>query len=369
MSRTPGNGSPARRRFARAMKLAAGPLVLILVAGAAANIRYYGGSSVTASYCTSCHQIRGAYDRWSQSAHRNMGCNECHGGAFATDAGVQAANLRHLYYQASGRIPARIRLADAQVDRVAANCARCHTDRFAQWKSGGHSVGYSHIFLSRKHNSKTLLMDDCLRCHGMFADGNVTDVVRPIDNRGPWTLVNPSFASRPALPCLTCHQVHSAGTPAMRPNYLEPRAISYTKVTRTASLGFYDRREKRHVPAADLPVPRMRLSGRAVTMSPDTRQAVCYQCHSPDAAHEVGSGDDRTATGVHEGIGCLGCHDAHTLDARASCANCHPGQSNCGLDVAKMDTTFRAATSVHNIHFVACADCHAQGVPRSRRRR
>jgi hypothetical protein len=28
-----------------------------------------------------------------------------------------------------------------------------------------------------------------------------------------------------------------------------------------------------------------------------------------------------------------------------------------------MDTTFKSATSRHNIHFVKCADCHTGGVP------
>ena len=43
---------------------------------------------------------------------------------------------------------------------------------------------------------------------------------------------------------------------------------------------------------------------------------------------------------------------------RASCATCHPKMSNCGLDVEKMDTTFKIRTSAHNIHSVKCLDCH-----------
>jgi hypothetical protein len=40
--------------------------------------------------------------------------------------------------------------------------------------------------------------------------------------------------------------------------------------------------------------------------------------------------------------------------------------SNCGLDVEKMDTTFRAAESKHNIHWVQCTDCHPKGVPKKK---
>jgi hypothetical protein len=38
--------------------------------------------------------------------------------------------------------------------------------------------------------------------------------------------------------------------------------------------------------------------------------------------------------------------------------------SNCGLDVEKMDTSFRSRDSAHDIHRVACEDCHPRGVPR-----
>jgi len=348
-----------RKRFF----LVLGGLVAVAGALAAVNLGYYAGSSYSGSYCTTCHQIQASYDKWARSVHRGLQCKECHGSAFTTDLEAHRTNLRHLYYQVSGKVPGRIVLKDAQVDRIAANCQRCHADNLAKWRAGGHSAAYSHIFLSKAHNEKTLLMDDCLRCHGMFADGAIADIVTPIDNRGPWKLADERFSSRPVIPCLTCHTVHSDGVPPAAPDYLQPKKAAQGRQLRTTSLGFYDRRERRHVLAADLALPAMVVGERAAKMSPDARQAVCYQCHAPETTLEVGSGDDRTAIGVHEGIGCLGCHDPHGLDARQSCANCHPAYSNCGLDVATMDTSFKSPDSRHNIHFVSCADCHPKGVP------
>ncbi len=133
------------------------------------------------------------------------------------------------------------------------------------------------------------------------------------------------------------------------------------------SLAFFDRRTQESVPVARLALPAIQEGQRLVTMSPDQRQALCYQCHAPDASMQVGSGDDRTAIGVHEGISCLACHSRHAQKTRASCANCHPRMSNCGLDVEKMDTTFYSAASKHNIHWVKCADCHPKGIPPKRR--
>jgi hypothetical protein len=355
------------RRFGSKKVLLVSSLLLVAVLLLVANLGYYGGSTYSGKYCIGCHQIRPSYDKWSHSAHRNLDCKECHGSALTLDPAMHSNNLRHLYYQLSGKIPDRVLLKDRQVDAIVENCQRCHMNKFSQWKAGGHSVAYSHIFLSARHNKKTLLMDDCMRCHGMFAAGNITDIVTPINNQGPWNLINPAFTNRPVIPCLTCHQMHSEGSPQKSPNYLEPKTIAYSREIRTASLAFFDRRERRHFSALILPLPTMRTKGRQVMMSPDRRQTVCYQCHAPEATHEVKSGDDRTAVGVHEGIGCLGCHDPHTLDARASCANCHPRLSNCGLDVAKMDTSFKSPSSPHNIHFASCTDCHTKGVPKGRR--
>jgi hypothetical protein len=83
---------------------------------------------------------------------------------------------------------------------------------------------------------------------------------------------------------------------------------------------------------------------------------------------KVGSGDDRTTAGVHEGLSCFACHQGHGQKTRASCATCHPQLSNCGVNVEMMDTTFKSAQSPHNIHFVKCVDCHANGIPNKRLR-
>jgi len=55
------------------------------------------------------------------------------------------------------------------------------------------------------------------------------------------------------------------------------------------------------------------------------------------------------------------------MEARRSCAECHPRLSNCGLDVEKMDTSYAKPDSRHNVHTVACAECHVKGVPRGAR--
>jgi hypothetical protein len=194
----------------------------------------------------------------------------------------------------------------------------------------------------------------------MFFGGAIADVVAPLDVRGPWRLVDERTASRPAIPCMACHLIHSRGSPAAPPDYAKPAAIAAGRESRTASVGFYDRYERMHFEAEELPMPPLFRHNAAVRLATDARQRVCVQCHAPDALHEAGSSDDRTPRGVHEGLSCSACHAPHSNDAKGSCANCHPQLSNCGLAVDTMDTSYRDPASPHNIHFVACGDCHTQ---------
>jgi hypothetical protein len=243
-----------------------------------------------------------------------------------------------------------------------ARCAACHARENADWSTGPHGVPYGEIFLDQEHNRRRLLIDDCLRCHGMHFDGGIQDVVAPLDREGPWRLVGAGLADQPAIPCVACHAVHSEGQP------LGPRAVRLDRSgldqpVAVSSLALYDRRALDHVAVANLPLPTVTERGRRVRTSPDERQALCYQCHAPLASAEAFSGDDRTPTGVHEGLSCLACHASHGQTTRASCAGCHPRLSNCGVDVETMDTTFRSPESRHDVHRVACADCHPDRVP------
>ena len=226
----------------------------------------------------------------------------------------------------------------------------------------------------------------------MYFQGGLRDLVEPIDSAGPWRIKPAGTADLPAIPCLACHELHRPGeplgeaaaslaaalsspaaapapgaAPAAAPAPSRPREdlrpAGAAQEAHRPSLAFFDRRTGMHVAADRLPLPAMRDGDRPVALSPDRRQGLCYQCHAPLAGFQVGSGDDRTPVGVHEGLSCLACHAPHGESTRASCAGCHPRLSNCGLDVDGMDTTFRSKGSAHDIHFVKCGDCHPRGVP------
>jgi hypothetical protein len=338
--------------------VAAAALVLLAPLGASFYYRASAGKG-----CTSCHEIDPAYNQWSLSTHRGVACSECHGDAFSMSAGFHLGNLRRVATHLAGRVSDPVRLRGRDLPAMLERCRKCHAQEFAAWRSGPHASTYARLFLDPQHNASEPLNDDCLRCHGMHFEGGVRDLVAPLSTRGPWLLLEPRTAALPAIPCLACHRMHTGGAPL--PQRAAPAATPGPKQELfRPSLAFFDRRARLHYAAASLPMPAMLEGARPVRISPDPRQALCYQCHAPLAGAEAWSGDDRTPLGVHEGLSCLACHARHGLETRASCAHCHPRLSNCGRDVETMDTTFRDPKSAHNIHTVRCLDCHPKGVPR-----
>jgi hypothetical protein len=349
-------------RFAMAACVVVAVLAVAAVFGASA---YY--SSERGQGCASCHEMAAVVASVHGSQHRTLTCMQCHRASLKT-------KLRHIRVHLFGPMPEAIRLRNADAVELTSDCQGCHRKEYADWHAGPHSANYGEIFLDALQNRKQRLMDDCLRCHGMYFAGGIRDMVQPQDAKGPWHLVHPKLADKPAIPCMACHQVHREGDVVTKPS----SRISVAGPGKDESLAFYDRRERMHIAAAALPLPVLFDGARPVNVSPDPRQGVCYQCHAPrspetgtDAAakgwgRQADSGDDRTPMGVHEGISCLACHIGHNQNARASCKNCHPQMSHCGIDVEKMDTTFKSAASPHNIHWVKCTDCHQHGIPKAK---
>ncbi len=328
------------RRLLRLVGLLA---LFILCAGVgSAAYFHYGNPQHT---CASCHEMTGVHSTWSTSAHRNVHCRNCHGGSLTLNVHAIRSHLNRVVQHVAGGPAEQRRLVESQILSVHAACRACHAQQFADWQSSRHSATYTRIFLDPVHNRKELLSPDCLRCHGMFFDGHIEDLVTPTNTTGPWYLKDPEKTGQPTIPCLACHQVHTpAETPATQPS--------------AQSAQLYIRQERTHFASNLLPHISIMRGEQPLNLSPDPRQRLCVQCHAPNAFRQHRTSDDRSPTGVHEGLSCSDCHQSHSNSAKASCSRCHPANSHCGLDVEKMDTTFSSKTSSHNIHFVACGDCH-----------
>jgi hypothetical protein len=318
----------------------------------------YWNSASPSKTCASCHEIESSVNLLYKSAHRELACKECHGTALSNGFHSLKEKGMMVVHHAANKAVEDIRLTEEQLLGVMDNCIRCHKSEQAKWLSGGHSAKYKDIFLNKKHNTTEQLNFDCLRCHGMFSEVSVNEIVTPLDIKGPWKFKDPKVADRPAIPCLACHLVHQEGVAHKSPDYSSPQKAFYQRKINISKAGFYNRQDQTHVQAEDLPKLKLWDGIRYVKVSDDPFMRNCIQCHAPAANHFAGTSDDRTPRGVHEGLSCLSCHDPHSNDARQSCTRCHPAISHCKLDVAKMNTSFADPQSTNNIHWVACSNCH-----------
>jgi hypothetical protein len=310
--------------------------------------------------CASCHEIEGSVNMFAQSAHRGLKCSDCHGTALSNGFHSIKEKGNMVVKHVKTEYIEDIRLNHEQVLAVMQDCKRCHEYEYAAWNSGGHSALYNDIFLDKKHNETEQLNADCLRCHGMFSDVPVEGLVEPLDIKGPWMFKIRDISDKPVIPCLACHQTHIKGIPTTNPDYSDPLKIFYSRKDSSEVISLYFRPDRRSIPAGFLPKLNLTEGERKVNVSDDIVMRLCIQCHSPNARHEAGSSDDRTPTGVHEGLSCTACHEPHSNDAGKSCIKCHPAISNCKLDVTIMNTTYRDPGSPFNIHRVACTDCHKE---------
>jgi len=357
---TPAKRKSLLRRLFGSWLAATMALLSIAVVVVAAPTVYYERSQGSA--CATCHEIWQPYNDWHSSSHRNIPCSDCHGDLLTLNAGFHLNNMRRVFNHLRGDIAERPQLKNKDVLAMTTRCQRCHQQEFAAWHSSRHSATYTDIFLNTAQNQQQMLIDDCLRCHAAHFQGGIRDLVTPISTKGPWHLNRSELADQPAVPCLACHQVHREGTPLAQP-MIAPDQGPQQEIARP-SLAFFDRRGFEHVAVGDLPLPLMLEGARMVKMSPDQRQALCYQCHAALATRQVYSGEDRTPIGVHEGLSCFSCHLQHGEQTRASCDTCHLQHATCGIAVEKMDTTFKDKASKHNIHSMKCVDCHEKGVPK-----
>lgn len=318
--------------------------------------------------CGSCHEIVPSMEIWQRSAHREVGCSDCHGTALGNGFhSLKEKGSMLVSHLKSGNdpIPPEPGLNEEGVLEVMQACVKCHRDEHEAWKASGHAASYADIFLDERHNSMERPYPDCFRCHGMYYDGTIADLVEPISTSGPWKLKDESKATDPVIPCLSCHPIHMENLPMNEATaFDDPDAIYYERSERHSLAGLYLRSDKMHLRSDLLPKPVMHQPGMAhqedgeVLVSDDPLQRLCMQCHAPNWAHEVGTEDDHTPSGVHEGISCRACHRGHSNDPRKACLTCHPALSNCGQDVMQMNTTYRDRESPNDIHRMTCTNCH-----------
>lgn len=261
--------------------------------------------------CVTCHEIRYAAQAWAHGSHTNVSCKACHGG---TVESVEAFsdNLRRMWKHLTAKNLSPKGLSSAQIDRMSAACAKCHRAAGDQWARSGHSAPVSRFLTDSRHNAAWRPTDQCLRCHGMFLEGDAEAILERVcmpdkyftaaELPRVWRFRDQRAADRAAVPCLACHKMHGPD-PFM----------------------FYSRADAAHFPYSALYSQKIVSPIGPVRTSADPRSRMCRQCHAASAFGESGSSDDRTPLGPHEGLSCLDCHRGHDKSGvRRTCGDCHP---------------------------------------------
>lgn len=229
-----------------------------------------------------------------------------------------------------------------------ADCRECHPGEHGRWAASRHAADPGRVLLNPTHNAAELLSDECLSCHAPFQAPamRIGDFVRPLDRKGPWSLVEPNAAKWQGIRCEVCHD------PASRSPKL---------------LAFFDPRRGAHVPVKDSTELCQKCHSAADAAGGSPRGSVhatiaCAGCHPgglPAPRDPRGS--------VHHGTACAVCHfqkgSEMSLSARGSCGGCHPREGDRHPDVTTLDTTGRNRESRNDIHSIRCSTCHPGGIP------
>ena len=139
-----------------------------------------------------------------------------------------------------------------------------------------------------------------------------------------WHIKSTSQAERPAMTCLACHQVH-AEQPQHKPYITKngkERSVLLEDTKRPAT-ALYMRSDKRHLPADKLFQTTMHDRDSVIKVTDDPNAWLCMQCHAPNNRREVGTEDDKTPTGLYEGMSCLDCHNPHSNQLKNNSRNVH----------------------------------------------
>jgi hypothetical protein len=244
--------------------------------------------------CVLCHELKGTHKRWSESAHKDVNCKSCHGRTLESLGDNLKRVYKHMTAKDHSRIGFQMCLSEEQVDGMTERCIVCHRAEGAQWKRSGHSSSVEKFLTNTVHNLSWKPADVCLKCHGMFLEGDIEDVIGRTGLSAEWKMKKTSQAKRASVPCLACHNIHGG-----------------------KNLSFYLQGDKNSIPAEKLYIRDLKdENGNRILRAKDKASRLCTQYNAANAEGVAGSGDDPSLKCKPDGKGCLDCHKGHDYEVR-----------------------------------------------------
>lgn len=333
----------------RARRIGAIAAIVILVVGGAA----FGGASWDYTqhdndFCTGCHVMDPAFERFTSSEHSKLSCHDCHRQSVF-------ASMRQLYLWVKDR-PHEIGEHSPVPTEV---CAECHiqADPDSTWQRISETAGH---LVHLKSDSSALAEVQCVTCHGLevhrFVPADSTCGQSGCHDVADTRIAVGAMAEQTELHCITCHEF---------------TAESVGQVLAEAELSPLTPGAPQCFSCHDMQALLTAFDARK-----DPHEARCGACHNPHvqedaqltsescAAAECHASAD-TLTPLHIGLpqgvagNCLGCHPAHSwVRPGDNCEACHTEIPGAGRTAAATRLS-AASTGAPSRWTLAASAAHA----------
>lgn len=308
-----GFGEAIRDRFFRlppAVLIGLAAVVVALVAaGGVLLYRTYSFVQHDNDFCLSCHLMRNPYERFSRSAHRDLGCKACHQPTFVARSTMALTQIieQPEDLQAHAEVPNE-------------RCADCHINGDPEkWEQVARTAGHQIHIESADPRLQGLR---CVECHSSTVhEFAATDRTCGQAGCHEDTRVQLGKMGQLTIHCAACH------------NFSAPVAVDAPAETLRVAL------RPQQQECLSCHAMRERMGALPVD---DPHGGACGACHNPHTqttpAQAVNScatagchERQDTVSAFHRGLGpgilqeCTRCHIAHEFNARGTaCLSCHP---------------------------------------------
>ena len=323
-------------------------LVAVLAVGGVTLYRTYDYVQHDNDFCLSCHLMRDPYERFAQSAHRDMGCKACHQPTMVTRTTMA---LTQIIEQ-----PADLK-THAEVPNE--RCTECHVDGDpAKWEQISRSAGHRVHLESDQPQLQGL---NCVQCHSSTVhEFATTDKTCGQAGCHEATKVQLGKMGQLTIHCASCHNFSAV--------------VAETAPAETLAVALRPQREEclschaMRLLASDFPVddPHAGACGACHNPHDQTTPAQAVESCASAGCHERAD----TVTVFHRGLGpgvlteCTRCHTAHEFGVRGtSCLGCHQDIYRRGPITAP--ALGLAPASTDSLQFqhaqhqnVECTQCH-----------
>lgn len=291
------------RRLSRILQIFA--LLFLLFAGITAY-RVYDYTENDPKFCTTCHLMQSAWDRWATSEHRKVTCHACHHAS-------KIESARQVWLVITRQRTRVEKHAHVPPER----CEECHRSGDPQWIQVAQTAGH------KVHAAKAKIT--CVRCHSksLHRFRPAAEICRECHARETVKITGMG-----QLHCTNCHSFL-----ASKANLLP---------TRNDCLWCHEKQV-----------------AKTVEFSPDSpMQYECQKCHNPHKKIPPTKSCETCHPGPFVGReklpekhqDCISCHKPHTWKVNSSevCKKCHKS----------MDRLSKPWVHGNGHKILKCQDCH-----------